>query len=139
MITGIHHINLVVPPGTLGAAAAFYGGTLGLTARPVPAAQVGTIAWFDVGAATTTTSQQQVHVAFGDPEDFAYRSRRHPCFRVASGDDLLALRRRIHAHWERGGEGAPLDADPPGAESSGAKGVEYPERFFARDYAGNRL
>lgn len=23
--------------------------------------------------------------------------------------------------------------------SSGAKGVEYPTRFFARDYAGNRL
>ena len=23
--------------------------------------------------------------------------------------------------------------------STGAKGVEYPKRFFARDYAGNRL
>lgn len=23
--------------------------------------------------------------------------------------------------------------------STGAKGVEYPTRFFARDYAGNRL
>jgi hypothetical protein len=22
---------------------------------------------------------------------------------------------------------------------TGAKGVEYPQRFFARDYAGNRL
>ncbi|EMR72845.1 putative glyoxalase family protein [Eutypa lata UCREL1] len=140
MITGIHHINLVVQPGTLAAAAAFYGETLGLTARPVPAAQAGTLAWFDVGPPSASQQQQQqVHIAFGEPEDFAFASRRHPCFRVGSGDELLELRRRIHAHFERGGEGAPLAADKPGEESSGAKGVEYPQRFFARDYAGNRL
>jgi hypothetical protein len=30
-------------------------------------------------------------------------------------------------------------ADKPGAKNSGAEGVEYPTRFFARDFAGNRL
>jgi hypothetical protein len=79
---------------------------------------------------------------------------------------LLALRRKIYDHKQRGGESAPLEADKPGEESSGesqafnsvnkrvwremmadwwifassgAKGVEYPQRFFARDFAGNRL
>ncbi|KAI1341071.1 hypothetical protein F5Y15DRAFT_376843 [Xylariaceae sp. FL0016] len=135
MITGLHHINLVVPPDTLPEANAFYAETLGLTPRPVPAAQVGTLAWFDIGA-----SGQQVHVAFGTPADFAHLdSRRHPCFRVTDGPQLLALRERIYAHHLRGGAGAPRDCDKPGAENSGAQGVEYPQRFFARDYAGNRL
>ncbi|KAI0870841.1 hypothetical protein GGS24DRAFT_492686 [Hypoxylon argillaceum] len=134
MITGLHHINLVVPPDTLDAAAAFYGATLGLTPRAVPALQAGTLLWFDIGA-----SGQQVHVAFGQPEDFSFDSRRHPCFRLADGAALLALQRRIYAHLEAGGVGAPKAADRPGETNSGAQGVEYPERFFARDYAGNRL
>ncbi|KAI0407130.1 hypothetical protein F4802DRAFT_612215 [Xylaria palmicola] len=134
MITGLHHINLVVPPDTLDDAAAFYGTTLGLTSRPVPALQKGTLLWFDIG-----TSGQQVHVAFGQPEDFAFDSRRHPCFRVADGEQLLELQRKVHAHLERGGPGAPRTADRPGDENSGAQGAEYPQRFFARDYAGNRL
>lgn len=45
MITGLAHINLLVPPGTLDQAYIFYGETLGLTATPVPEAQIGTIAW----------------------------------------------------------------------------------------------
>ncbi|KAI8951752.1 hypothetical protein F4801DRAFT_543281 [Xylaria longipes] len=134
MITGLHHINLVVPPDTLDDAAAFYGSTLGLTPRAVPALQKGTLLWFDIG-----TSGQQVHLAFGVPEDFSFDSRRHPCFRVTDGEQLLELRRRIYAHLERGGPGAPKAADRPGDEISGEKGVEYPQRFFARDYAGNRL
>ncbi|KAI1108297.1 hypothetical protein F5Y14DRAFT_436758 [Nemania sp. NC0429] len=134
MITGLHHINLVVPPDTLDQAAAFYGATLGLTPRAVPALQKDTLLWFDIG-----TSGQQVHIAFGQAQDFSFDSRRHPCFRVADGEQLLELQRRIYAHLEAGGLGAPKAADCPGAENSGAKGVEYPERFFARDYAGNRL
>ena len=45
MITGLAHINMLVPPGTLDQANTFYGETLGLTAAPVPKAQVGTILW----------------------------------------------------------------------------------------------
>ncbi|KAF1932686.1 uncharacterized protein M421DRAFT_246707 [Didymella exigua CBS 183.55] len=134
MITGLHHINLVVPPSTLHLATEFYSATLGLTPRPVPAAQRDTLAWFDIGA-----SGQQVHIAFGAPHDFAQPSSRHPCFRVGSAEDLLRLRERVWAHFERGGESAPMAADRPGEMDSGAKGVEYPVRFFARDYAGNRL
>ncbi|KAI1303956.1 hypothetical protein F5Y03DRAFT_358532 [Xylaria venustula] len=133
-IAGIHHINLVVPPDSLDEAVAFYGETLGLTPRTVPVLQKGTILWFDIG-----TSGQQVHIAPGDPKDFSFHSARHPCFRVADGEQLLELRRKIHAHFQRGGIGAPKAADSPEGENSGAKGVEYPDRFFARDYAGNRL
>lgn len=46
MITGLAHINLLVPPGTLDQAYTFYAETLGLTAAQVPKAQVGTIAWY---------------------------------------------------------------------------------------------
>ncbi|CAJ2505755.1 Uu.00g131490.m01.CDS01 [Anthostomella pinea] len=134
MIAGIHHVNLVVPRDTLPEAAAFYGETLGLTPRQVPSLQVGSLLWFDIG-----TSGQQVHIAFGKPDDFAFDSSAHPCFRVGDGEKLLELRRRIYAHFEKGGAGAPKAADKPGGEDSGAKGVEYPQRFFVRDYAGNRL
>lgn len=127
MITGIHHINLVVPAQTLHLATAFYADTLGLTPRPVPALQRSTLAWFDIGA-----SGQQVHIAFGQAHDFALPSSRHPCFKVGSAEDLLALRKRVWEHFERGGEAAPVAADKPGDEDSGAKGVEYPTRFFAR-------
>lgn len=127
MITGLHHINLVVPPATLHLATDFYAGTLGLTPRAVPHAQRATLAWFDIG-----NSGQQVHIAFGKPHDFAEPSSRHPCFKVGSEEQLLELRRRVWAHFEKGGESAPVAADRPGEEDSGAKGVEYPTRFFAR-------
>ncbi|KAJ1327950.1 glyoxylase I family protein [Microdochium nivale] len=145
MITGLHHINLTVPEGTLDQAEAFYAATLGLTPRPVPAAQAGRLAWYDIipGSSQSSSQQpspQQVHIAFGKPQDFDHlESTRHPCFRVGSPEALLELQRRVRAHLERGGAGAPLAADRPGEENSGAKGVEYATRFFARDYAGNRL
>ncbi|KAK5659181.1 hypothetical protein OQA88_1271 [Cercophora sp. LCS_1] len=138
MITGLHHVNILVPPGTLPAANIFYGTTLGLSPRAVPQLQADSLAWFDI-----SSSGQQLHVAFGRPdEDFtptARAARRHPCFRVESPELLDKLQRRVWEHYERGGEGAPSECDKPGEENSGAKGVEYPTRFFARDYAGNRL
>jgi len=127
MITGLHHINLVVPPKTLHLANEFYSGTLGLTPRAVPHLQRETLAWFDIGS-----SGQQVHIAFGKPEDFSTPSSRHPCFKIGSGEDLVALRQKVWEHFERGGEAAPKEADKPGEKDSGAEGVEYPMRFFAR-------
>jgi catechol 2,3-dioxygenase-like lactoylglutathione lyase family enzyme len=129
MITGLHHINLVVPPQTLPLANDFYGTTLGLTPRAVPQAMQGSLAWFDIG-----TSGQQVHIAFGKPEDFQITSNRHPCFRVGSGEELEKLKQRVCEHFEKGGEAAPKEAP-----RQGAQGSEYPNRFFARDYAGNLL
>ena len=134
MITGLHHINLVVPPATLPLAHEFYCKTLGLTPRPVPQLQRETLAWFDIGA-----SGQQVHIAIGKPSDFEHTSSRHPCFKLGGLEDLIALRQKVWDHFERGGEAAPREADKPGEKNSGAEGMEYPTRFFARDYAGNRL
>lgn len=86
------------------------------------------------------------------------KSSRHPCFKLESPEALLELRQRIWDHHQNGGAAAPKEADKPGEADSGtlqtqklaahecayrdelgSKGVEYPQRFFARDYAGNRL
>jgi len=140
MITGLHHVNILVPEGpqNLAAAESFYAKTLGLTTRAVPHLQTGQLAWFDIGE-----SGQQVHVAFGRDFDFstteARTAARHPCFKIESAEKLLELQMRIWTHFKEGGLGAPMECDEPGGESSGAKGVEYPSRFFARDFAGNRL
>ncbi|GAB7346965.1 hypothetical protein MBLNU459_g2018t1 [Dothideomycetes sp. NU459] len=130
MLTGIAHVNLTVPAGTLDQAEEFYGKTLGMQRVPVPALQKDTLAWFDI-----TPKGQQVHIAFGPPNE---THSRHPCFKVESPDALLKLQRRVYEHFQAGGEAAPKMADEPGTDS-GAKGVEYPSRFFARDYANNRL
>ena len=45
LISGIAHVNLTVPEGTLDQAHAFYGDTLGMKSRPVPQLQRGTLAW----------------------------------------------------------------------------------------------
>lgn len=138
LITGLHHINITVPDHTLPLAKAFYADTLGLTPRPVPVAQAQKLLWFDIGA-----SGQQVHISLPEhPDDVAsFRAtdtNRHPCFRVGSPAALLELQKRVYGHWLRGGDGAPLAADAVG-ETSGPTTKEYPKRFFARDFAGNRL
>jgi catechol 2,3-dioxygenase-like lactoylglutathione lyase family enzyme len=48
MITGIAHVNLTVPAGTLEEAAEFYGNTLGFTRVPVPVLQKDSLAWYVV-------------------------------------------------------------------------------------------
>ncbi|KAL4737847.1 hypothetical protein BDV11DRAFT_190701 [Aspergillus similis] len=131
MITGLAHINLLVPADSLEHAEAFYGGTLGLTSAPVPHLQKGTILWFNLG-----TSGQQIHIAPGINE--SKTSDRHPCFKLESLEKLQELQQRIWDHHVRGGDAAPLNADKPG-ENSGTRGIEYPSRFFARDFAGNKL
>jgi catechol 2,3-dioxygenase-like lactoylglutathione lyase family enzyme len=129
-ISGIAHVNLIVPKGTLDLAHEFYGTTLGLTSRAVPSAQQGELAWFDIG-----NSGQQVHIAFGPDE---VESRRHPCFQIPSADALLDLQTRIYEHYTRGDKSAPRQADQPGQINSGSQGKEYPTRFFARDFAGKQ-
>ncbi|OJJ50700.1 hypothetical protein ASPZODRAFT_237799 [Penicilliopsis zonata CBS 506.65] len=132
MITALAHVNLLVPQGTLDQAHEFYADTLGLTSTPVPVLQRGTLAWFNI----TPDGSQQIHIAFGSNEPTA---QRHPCFRVESPEKLHQLQQRVWEHHLRGGSSAPLMADKPGVQNSGFQGVEYPTRFFARDYAGNRL
>ena len=114
LITGLAHVNLVVPQGTLHLATEFYGTTLGLTPRAVPQLQKGQLAWYDIA-----DSGQQVHVAFGVPSDFEKKSSRHPCFKLRSSKALCELRQRVWNHFERGGEAAPKEADKPGSASPG--------------------
>lgn len=135
MITGLSHINLLVPPGTLPLATAFYSKTLGLKPRPVPAHRVHDLAWFEIG-----DSGQEVHIApdyngsngninvsgnghdgeEGEAEKRKSKwSSRHPCFRLGSAELLEELRVRIWEHYESGGEAAPLEADRPGGVASG--------------------
>lgn len=146
----IQHINLSVPEGTLEQAEEFYGGVLGFAPDPVPALQRDSLRWFRVG-----DTGQQVHVSFDVPG--SGKTRCHPCFALRSGEALAELQARIWEFYKKGGRAAPMAADEPGKENSGAKvssdgqarasgeggadrqGVEYPSRFFCRDYAGNRL
>lgn len=46
MLTGIAHVNLTVPAGTLDQAAEFYANTLGMTRVEVPVLQRDTLAWY---------------------------------------------------------------------------------------------
>ena len=66
-------------------------------------------------------SGQQIHVSHpNNPSELLQpTSRQHPCFKIDSMADLIALQTRIHEHFERGGESAPKGADKPGAENSG--------------------
>ena len=109
MLTGLAHVNMLVPQGTLDHAEAFYSGTLGMTRVPVPALQRDTLAWFDI-----TPKGQQVHIAFGPPND---ESSRHPCFKVESPEKLVQLQHKVYEHYERGGDGGPKAADKPGTSS----------------------
>lgn len=62
-------------------------------------------------------SGQQVHIAFGPPND--PKASRHPCFKLKDPDALLELQGKIHKHFEAGGAGAPVAADKPGEMNSG--------------------
>ncbi|KAN0096614.1 hypothetical protein V8E51_015419 [Hyaloscypha variabilis] len=133
MIAGLAHVNLLVPPGTFDQAEAFYAGTLGMTRVAVPAMQKDTLAWFDI-----TPGGKEVHIAFGTNED--QKSPRHPCFKLESPEALLKLQSRVWEHFDStDAKGKPMEADKPGERDSGEQSFEYPKRFFARDYAGNRL
>lgn len=111
-----------------------------------------------------TPKGQQVHIALGPKEA---ESPRHPCFRLESPEALAKLQQKIWEHYQRGDASAPRTADKPGGENSGERGLfslftllsprqcvlkvcgltapkgskspGFPPRFFARDYAGNRL
>ncbi|AFR95776.2 hypothetical protein CNAG_02043 [Cryptococcus neoformans var. grubii H99] len=138
----IQHVNLAIPKGTLEQAQEFYGDVIGFKNDQVPQLQRGTILWFRVG-----DGPQQIHVSFekGSTEtgpalsDPSPISSRHPCFSLPSQEALTALQERIYEHHIKGVPASAQECDKPGGENSGSKGVEFPTRFFARDFAGNRL
>lgn len=110
----IQHVNLSVPVGTLEQAEEFYGTVLGFAPDPVPQLQRDSLRWFRVG-----DTGQQVHVSFDEPN--SGKTRCHPCFALRDGEALLELQKRIWDAFQKGGKAAPMAADEPGKENSGAK------------------
>jgi catechol 2,3-dioxygenase-like lactoylglutathione lyase family enzyme len=112
-ILGIDHVQVAAPEGSEGAARAFYGGLLGLTEIPKPAALAARGGcWFRAG-------EQELHVGVEEP--FAPARKAHPGL-VAS--ELAALAERLR---DAGHEVA-FDESIPGAA-----------RFHVADPFGNRL
>ncbi|KAL7422674.1 hypothetical protein Q5752_001965 [Cryptotrichosporon argae] len=132
--TALQHVNLPVPAGTLPLAQEFYGAVLGFASDPVPHLQKDVLLWFRIG-----DGPQQIHVSHQNGPMPQTLSSGHPCFTLPSAEALDALQRRVWGHQIAGGLAAAQACDQPGKANSGAKGVEYPDRFFARDFAGNRL
>lgn len=111
--TGVHHVQLAMPPGREQAARDFYAGVLGMTevAKPAPLARRGG-AWFRAGA---------VEIHLGVEDDFAPARKAHPGILV-SGLDRLA------SHLTAAGHPVHRDDAFPGFR-----------RFYAADPFGNRL
>lgn len=141
LISGLHHINLLVPPQTLHLARDFYAGSLGLHEAIVPASCKAYLAWFDIA-----TSGQQIHITSQHQLNQVQmqaqsESPRHPCFKISTQEKLDKIQQILWQLHERGGEGAPVYCDEPSSEVGEAQKAPggFPRRFFARDYAGNRL
>jgi len=112
-LTGVHHVQLAMPPGGEGAARAFYADVLGLTEVPKPpelAARGG--AWF---------RGPGVELHLGVDKDFRPALKAHPGLLV---NDLDGLGGRLRS---TGHEVRP-DGLFPGHR-----------RFYADDPFGNRL
>lgn len=64
LISGLAHVNLTVPPGTLDQAAEFYGKTLGLTQSPVPQLQRDRLAWYvHISPPKSSHGQDQISIS----------------------------------------------------------------------------
>jgi catechol 2,3-dioxygenase-like lactoylglutathione lyase family enzyme len=113
-ITGIHHIQLAMPPGEEEAGRTFYGELLGLPEVPKPSelAPRGGI-WFREGTV-------EVHLGV-EQQGFRPATKAHPAFVVRG---LAELRERLHAAGYR------IDEDVQ---------LEGYRRFHVRDPFGNRL
>ncbi len=112
-IVGYDHVQVALPAGGEAAARNFYGGVLGMTEVPKPAAlAVRGGCWFTAGAAV-------LHLGVEEP--FSPARKAHPAFLV---DDLDALADRLAA------AGAPCT---PADEIPGVR------RFHTTDPFGNRL
>ncbi len=113
MITGLHHVQLAMPPGQEKEAVAFYAGVLGLVQTPKPhhlAARGG--CWFVGGSA---------HIHLGVDADFRPTRKAHPALLT---NDLGGMKRRL----ERSGIPIAVDEPLPGYD-----------RMYITDPFGNRV
>ncbi|MGZ8600526.1 MAG: VOC family protein [Actinomycetota bacterium] len=113
-ITGLHHIQLAMPPGEEDAGRAFYGDLLGLPEVPKPSelAPRGGL-WF-------RAEELELHLGV-EPEGFSPARKAHPALLVHGLDEL---RERLD------GAGYRIDEDVQ---------LEGFRRFYARDPFGNRI
>jgi catechol 2,3-dioxygenase-like lactoylglutathione lyase family enzyme len=111
-ITGLHHVQVAITPGSEPAARRFYGELLGLVEIEKPAAlgDRGGV-WFACGG-------QQLHCGV---EPSVAPSRRHPALLT---DDLAATRTRL------------VEAGVPVRDDRQIPGYH---RFYAEDPFGNRV
>jgi len=98
VITGLDHVQLVMPTGGEERARAFYCGVLGLSerAKPPHLAERGGC-WFRAGG---------VELHLGVEEPFRPAAKAHPALLVA---DLAAMRARLAEHGVALVEGEPLE------------------------------
>lgn len=140
LISGFHHVNMLVPPQTLHLAHDFYAGFLGLRPAIVPSSSKSHLAWFEIA-----DSGQQIHInSQHDLTSTQWKAQneqqRHLCFKILTQEKLDLLQERLWDLYEKGGEGAPTQCDDLKNFPEHQKGPSgSPVRFFARDFAGNRL
>jgi catechol 2,3-dioxygenase-like lactoylglutathione lyase family enzyme len=81
-VTGLHHVQVAIPPGGEPQARTFYGDVLGMTevAKP-PALAARGGAWFRSGAA-------ELHLGVDEP--FRPAAKAHPAFAVTDLDAMAA-------------------------------------------------
>ncbi len=90
MLVTIDHVQLAMPAGGEGAAAAFYAGVLGLTSVPKPPAlAVRGGCWFEHGP---------VRVHLGVEEPFRPARKAHPAF-VVTGLRAFVQERQLDVTW----------------------------------------
>jgi hypothetical protein len=68
---------------------------------------------------------QQIHISHpksvlpNSVTDTLPDSGRHPCFKINTAEDLLALQKKIWTHHREGKESSCVMADEPGEKNSG--------------------
>jgi len=114
-IVALDHIQIAAPKGSETLIRSFYAGLLGIKEIPKPDAlsSRGGV-WFDLG-------NMQMHVGMDD-DPANSQSRRHVAFQVTSLDDIREMLLQASIEIEK--DQAPL----PGIQ-----------RFYCRDYVGNRV
>ncbi|CED85083.1 hypothetical protein [Phaffia rhodozyma] len=154
MLTGLQHVNLTVgrsdwkDQDPLELADKLYGEVIGLKQDDVPSDMIGKLRWFALGI-----SGQQIHISLeyvSSKDTFEIRSsgRQHPCF-VLPYTDLAVLADRLDEFATSGHPAAcsavtrdqsPMLATPEGeSREQVVFGSRKGDRFFIRDFAGNRL
>jgi catechol 2,3-dioxygenase-like lactoylglutathione lyase family enzyme len=114
LITGVHHIQMIAPPGSEPDARAFYIGLLGLEEIPKPKSlQERGGVWFRTGGC-------DIHISVRE-NDTPPGTNRHVAFRVKNAE---AMRQKLHK---------------AGVKMDDATEVPGWKRFFAYDPFGNKL